>query len=1520
MAATDKPFNNQRTLDIVFAVSNILMLLSIIWMLWQDHYREYKVEQRLFRDIETMMAQRAALDAIPLDAEFASAKEALKAAMGIRDDEANKSILREARAALAGLQPKKERAEARFQAAKADVESINSFLSIALEHRDDALAKKYRDDLKKLNEKLDEMTKERDDLVALMKAEQRKIDDKESPVTKALGEFKRVNDKLDSQVKLAISKRWGWGDWFRTLWVIDGFANPLKIHQFTLNDLPIDYNFKQVTRYDRCLTCHLGIDKANFTPENLNALTGDAANKDNLKKAQDFYDARRKEVEKDPAALANFLATTPNPHSISLMKISDKQLTPARIKQFAAHPRLDLFVGGNSKHPAERFGCSSCHYGQGSGTTFLDASHNPNSSSALHAWERDRGWEHNHMWDFPMLPTRFTEASCIKCHHEVSDLVSTDNRVEAPKVYRGFNLIKENGCFGCHEISGWKSGNRIGPDLRLEPSTPLEDMNPIERDRAVKDTDNRPGSLRKVGPSLARLKEKTTLSFVERWIRSPSSFRPDTKMPHYYGLSTNNEKFLKDEFEHSTDAHAISQEKFPNTEIASIAYFLMRASQKHLDDTEKLRADGNGPKDENRLVALLSKDRLTGDEAKDLAEVKRNIQLRKQVKLVDLAPNYAGDVKNGRVLFTERGCLSCHVHKGTEVVQGSRDVLATFSPAIEKNEAVFGPSLSQLVGKFGKSKEEQADARKWLIQWITDPHVHSPRSRMPVTHLAPKEAADIAAWLLNQSATDHGDDWDEIHVKPPLRKELEDLAKVYLTRMMSKSDMVKFLNGDLKDDFELIKKDLTADEQQLYPKIKDDNELKAYLGKKAVSRLGCYACHDIPGFENAKSIGVGLNDWGKKPADRLAFEDIDNFFKTKYYYQGVDSLVDKDGKPHGIKDGKEPYEEFYAQALMGHHRQREGYLNQKIRDPRSYDFNRVRAWDDRARMPEFHFARARKQETEKADEYKARILKNEAEARESVATFVLGLTAEQVPTKNINQPTGDRLAEVKGRQILEKYNCNGCHTVRPGVYDFNLTPATLAKLDKFYGDERNTMKGEIEFLDHTIWSGRNSMHAGEPLKVRATAPRYLLDRDETPLLLLHLSEALRFPGGDFKVRTIPGSTDIVIPMQDVLGARVPVKSQDDIGLAFGPSNPFGGAFTELMVPYLLKKYPEKFTGPDATRTALPPPLIGQGERTQPEWLKKFLLEPQQVRNTTILRMPKFNMSQDEATALVDYFAAVTKQTNVGIGLTYPFVSPQARDDLDGAYWRKKNAQYVARLKTSKALDKDSKPVKSAEGKELTAYEQRLEYYAPVWEQLRKDLETGLKADISKLEETIKVQTMDKERRKKLIDEKKGNAQDLQKEIDSIDLVLKGAGSDKQMRENDLANLSVKTLQTNWEEKEAYAADAYRLLTSRELCSKCHQVGSIRAGEQKSPGPHLDLAAERLRPGFIQHWVSKPARLVYFTSMTQYFKKDSLEYQQIHAGASLEQIDALRDVLLNLPRVSSMPINRLHHPDLPVPKK
>src|SRR5262245_65482160 len=65
MAATDQFYRNQRTLDIVFGVSSVLMLLSLIVMFYQDQKKEWKDDQRLARDVEEAMAQRSLVAAFP---------------------------------------------------------------------------------------------------------------------------------------------------------------------------------------------------------------------------------------------------------------------------------------------------------------------------------------------------------------------------------------------------------------------------------------------------------------------------------------------------------------------------------------------------------------------------------------------------------------------------------------------------------------------------------------------------------------------------------------------------------------------------------------------------------------------------------------------------------------------------------------------------------------------------------------------------------------------------------------------------------------------------------------------------------------------------------------------------------------------------------------------------------------------------------------------------------------------------------------------------------------------------------------------------------------------------------------------------------------------------------------------------------------------------------------------------------------------------------------------------------------
>ena len=140
-----------------------------------------------------------------------------------------------------------------------------------------------------------------------------------------------------------------------------------------------------------------------------------------------------------------------------------------------------------------------------------------------------------------MLPQRFVESGCLKCHHQVTDLIRDGSKVEAPKLLRGYNLVRENGCFGCHEIAGIKGGRPVGPDLRLEPRPPLDDLTAGRAGQAA----GRPGqparhACARSARACAASARRPTRNGSRKWIKSPRGFRPDTKMPHFYGLSNNN--------------------------------------------------------------------------------------------------------------------------------------------------------------------------------------------------------------------------------------------------------------------------------------------------------------------------------------------------------------------------------------------------------------------------------------------------------------------------------------------------------------------------------------------------------------------------------------------------------------------------------------------------------------------------------------------------------------------------------------------------------------------------------------------------------------------------------------------------------------------------------------------------------------------------------------------------------------------------------------------------------------------
>ena len=56
-----------------------------------------------------------------------------------------------------------------------------------------------------------------------------------------------------------------------------------------------------------------------------------------------------------------------------------------------------------------------------------------------------------HHWLKPMLPSRYSEAGCFKCHSSEANIKGAD------KLSYGLSLIEKSGCYGCHAIEKYEA-------------------------------------------------------------------------------------------------------------------------------------------------------------------------------------------------------------------------------------------------------------------------------------------------------------------------------------------------------------------------------------------------------------------------------------------------------------------------------------------------------------------------------------------------------------------------------------------------------------------------------------------------------------------------------------------------------------------------------------------------------------------------------------------------------------------------------------------------------------------------------------------------------------------------------------------------------------------------------------------------------------------------------------------------------------------------------------------------------
>ena len=131
----------------------------------------------------------------------------------------------------------------------------------------------------------------------------------------------------------------------------------------------------------------------------------------------------------------------------------------------------------------------------------------------------------------------------------------------------------------------------------------------------------------------------------------------------------------------------------------------------------------------------------------------------------------------------------------------------------------------------------------------------------------------------------------------------------------------------------------------------------------------------------------------------------------------------------------------------------------------------------------------------------------------------------------------------------------------------------------------------------------------------------------------------------------------------------------------------------------------------------------------------------------------------------------------------------------------------------------------------------------------------------------------------------------------------------------VVNAQIKALQNFAKDQGAaaemlYWHDSYKLIATpgKSICLDCHSVGAVKAAKEQ--GPPLELSFARLRPGWTKYWMANPDRLLTYPSvMPQNFPNGQSMFQELMPGKSLEQIEAIRDVLMNLPKVADTPVNR-----------
>ncbi len=426
----DHHYNIPRLNRSFFWTGAILTAVFVL-MIVADYTRDWKTMQRTFMRLDAKLTREAALAARQkaLDEEHTRLIAGLKSARV--EIAGHRAQLKALDAKLKPLDPKIYLADQQYKFTKASFDAQRY-------QYEDALANSPRS-APGVKKSLDRIVRELDERtlrLAELKRDQARIQADIDRINARKQEIETTIEKRTADFRLTRQK---YGTLkqdtlfqLRNSPILDMVNPSLRVQQVQLPDHFINVNFMRIPRVDRCTTCHVAADRKGFE----------------------------------------------DPHIRTV---------------FRTHPRMHRMVGSESMHPSTSFGCTPCHGGRDRATSFWSAGHSPVTEDQERRWTRKYDWEFDKFNENPILPLKYAEAGCYRCH------ASETNFPEAPTLDAGMRVVETLGCWGCHRIDG------------------------LEKQH-----------LPKVGPSLEKVASKVTRDWTTRWVMNPASFRSNTRMPTFF--------------------------------------------------------------------------------------------------------------------------------------------------------------------------------------------------------------------------------------------------------------------------------------------------------------------------------------------------------------------------------------------------------------------------------------------------------------------------------------------------------------------------------------------------------------------------------------------------------------------------------------------------------------------------------------------------------------------------------------------------------------------------------------------------------------------------------------------------------------------------------------------------------------------------------------------------------------------------------------------------------------------------